>query len=121
MAQEDAFGKSGDEMAYKIGFLVTSDDAVKIVREEAFPEEVARGDVLVARATPFNFREKAQSLVETGAEAIIARGGNYSLLQEMEMEIPIVELKVTTADVLEVLGKYIDNHPTLHSFHITHG
>lgn len=47
---------------------------------------------------------KAQDLVEKGAEVLISRGGTAQLLKQ-ELMIPIVEIQVTTYDILGALQK----------------
>jgi transcriptional regulator with PAS, ATPase and Fis domain len=47
---------------------------------------------------------KARNLMERGAEVMISRGGTAQLLKQ-ELMLPVVEIQVTTFDILEALQK----------------
>ena len=51
--------------------------------------------------------KKAKNLMERGVEVIISRGGTAQLLKQ-ELVIPIVEIQVTTYDILRALQKILN-------------
>ena len=68
-------------MAYCIGFIVTEEAESEIITQEVFPAEVARREVLVQTVRPGETEEAAQNLLRAGAQALVARGGNFRDLQ----------------------------------------
>jgi len=71
--------------------------AKEICKEFAKPIAIEVGDL-------HEGLRKAQDLMERGAEVLISRGGTAQLLKQ-ELTIPIVEIQVTTYDILGALQK----------------
>ena len=57
-------------------------------------------DVDILDADPGNVLERTRTAIANGAKVIISRGGFYELLSA-EFDIPVVEVKVTTFDLIE--------------------
>ena len=97
-------------MAYCIGFIVTEEAESEIITQEVFPAEVARREVLVQTVRPGETEEAAQNLLRAGAQALVARGGNFRDLQKSVSDVPLVELVMRTPDVLQALNGRVEDY-----------
>lgn len=91
-------------MSYCIGFLVSDEAEAQSITQELFPQEVAQKTVLVRAVHPDQVMAAARELIQSGAQALVARGGNFRDLKAVITEVPLVELIFRTSDVLDVLG-----------------
>lgn len=66
----------------------------------AVPDEVRVVEALLSEAIPV-----ARRLEEQGAEVFIARGGTAMLLRQEGIQSPIVELHLTSADIVQALDE----------------
>lgn len=96
-------------MAYCIGFIAADRDEAQIV-EENFSDEVIRGELLVQVVSPNQVLTVAQELVRRGAQAIIARGGNFEELQGPFNDVPVIGLNITAQDVFSILNNVADRY-----------
>ncbi len=97
-------------MAYCIGYVATDQEEVRRVTEEVFPQEVALGELLAGAAEPEHVLPLARELIRQGAQAIVARGGNFQNLQAIAADLPLIELNIMAQDVFAVLGKVADQY-----------
>ncbi len=97
-------------MAYTVGFILFAAEEADQVREVLFPEEFARGEVLVRIVEPGGYLKAAEELVGEGAQALITRGGSYHNLREHGAGVPLVELAIGTQDIIYALSKVIDKY-----------
>lgn len=100
-------------MAYRIGIVVADQEEADIICNEVFPEEVRHRELLVRVSSPNRILADARSLVGDGAQALIARGGNYHELEQAFDEVPLVELSVLAQDVLSTLGGLAGRYDTV--------
>lgn len=100
-------------MAHVVGFLLSNEEEARTVREELFPRELARGEVLVHTIRPNETGQAAEELLQAGAQALIARGGNFNDLQAKELNVPLVELTLGAQDVLLELSRVVDRYPAI--------
>jgi PAS domain S-box-containing protein len=64
-------------------------------------EENGLANVDVLEANPENVLELARSAIARGAKVLISRGGFYEVIKA-EFDIPVVEVKVTAFDLIEI-------------------
>ena len=76
-------------------FSSMSEVARRVVEENGF------GNVEVLEADPENIVELTRSAIGRGAKTLISRGGFYELIKS-EFDIPVVEVKVTAFDLIEI-------------------
>ena len=86
-----------------IGFIVPSKQEELRV-EDLFEEEISSGRLIVEIMKHNKLVNQAKRLVEKGAHAIIARGGTYNDLKD-NLNIPVINLRTSTGDILQALGK----------------
>lgn len=97
-------------MGYRIGYIATDEEEVQLLKEEVFPSEVARGELLIEVVQPQYIRSVAKRLIQRGAQAIIARGGNFQDAHNVISDVPLIELEIMAQDVFAVLGEVVDQY-----------
>lgn len=89
----------------KIAFLA-SDDAVASLIKKSLTNILAPDDEVIIK--PLQFSDiigQGSELVKNGVQVIITSGGTYSDLCRAIDTIPIIQLSVSTSDILYTLGK----------------
>lgn len=97
-------------MAYRIGLIVADPEESQQIQENIFPWEIKTGELLVRAVRPWEVLDTARALVQGGAQAIIARGGNYQTLRGVFTNVPLVELTVTAQDVFAILSGVVGDY-----------
>ena len=97
-------------MAYCIGLIVADPEEAQQIQENVFPQEIKNGKLLVRAVRPWEVLATARALARDGAQAIIARGGNYQTLRDVFTDVPLVELTVTAQDVFAILNDVVRNY-----------
>ena len=97
-------------MSYAVGFILFAAEEAKQVRELLFPEEYARGEVMVRIVRPSEYLAAADELVKSGARALITRGGSFHDLLRRGASVPLVELSIGAQDILSELSAVIDKY-----------
>lgn len=90
-------------MKSRIGFIVPSEQ-VKLRIKDLLKEEVNNGTIIVETLKHNKLLKQAQNLINKGVSAIIGRGGTYIDLKN-NLNIPVVDLGITTSDILYALSK----------------
>lgn len=98
-------------MKYRIGFLISDQTESQILSQQLFAKEVARGEVLI-RSVPYHSQVlgAAREAIQQGAQALIARGGNYRDLKREITEVPVIELTLRVSSVLQALKGQLDKY-----------
>ena len=78
--------------------------------QEVFPQEIARGEVLLRVIQPNETAMAAHELVREGAQAIVARGGNFRDLEAEFPDVPLIELTLGVQDILPELGAAVGRY-----------
>lgn len=97
-------------MTYRIGFIVPDQEEARRIQKDVFPQEMERTELLVRAVRPREVLDAARSLVQAGAQAIIARGGNYRDLQDSVNDVPVIGMDVTAQDVFSILNGVVDQY-----------
>lgn len=97
-------------MSYAVGFILFATEEAEQVRKLLFPEEYARGEVMVRIVKPSEYLTAADDLVRSGARALITRGGSYHDLVRRGAPVPLVELSIGAQDILAELSAVIDQY-----------
>lgn len=97
-------------VAHVVGLILSNEDEARTVRETLFPQEHARGEVLVQVVRPNEIPQMAEAVLQAGAQALIARGGTFHTLQSCGLSVPLVELTVSAQDVLLELSGVIERY-----------
>lgn len=93
-------------MDKRIG-IIANDIEMKALIEEMYPEEVASGEFYIDILEEERMEHQAGSLEEKGVNVIIARGGPYRHAVGV-VEVPIVHMKITAADILQALKEAME-------------
>ena len=96
-------------MPHIVGFILFAEAEGQACRD-LFPEEVARGEILVRIIQPNEILSAAEELIRAGAQALVTRGGSYYQLQEKSLPVPLVGLTIGAQDILPVLSRVIDRY-----------
>lgn len=97
-------------MAYCIGLIVADPEESQQIQETIFPKEIENAELLVRAVRPREVLTAARALVRDGAQAIVARGGNYQTLRDVFTDVPLVELTVTAQDVFAILNHVVGGY-----------
>lgn len=97
-------------MSYCIGYIVSEASEVQIITQEVFPREVSKGEILVQSIRPGEAADAAKALVRAGAQLLVARGGNFQNLQQLDLDVPSVELVMRTTHVLRAIGDRLSGY-----------
>ena len=100
-------------MAHTVGFILSVQEEADHVSKLLFPREVAHREILVRTVLPNEISGVAEELIQSGAQALIARGGNFNDLQRCGLPVPLVELTISTQDVLMELSRVIDRYDSI--------
>lgn len=89
----------------RIGIIAPTAEFAQLVRR-CFSDELEQGSIVVEPLTIQldQFVAQAQRMEASGADAIIARGGNYEIIRD-EVSIPVVQIPITAVDVIPALQK----------------
>ncbi|MBV7274504.1 sigma 54-interacting transcriptional regulator [Clostridium sp. PL3] len=85
-------------MDKKIG-VIASDEELKNSIIELFPDDVEQRKIIIDILDPNKMEEQGKILENKGAKAIVARSGGYAYTVG-KVNIPVVNLKITTLDIL---------------------
>lgn len=108
----DRAGKE-NAMAYRIGIITADQGETHMLTTSVFPAETASGELIIREGRPSNIAAVAAKMVAEGAQALIARGGNYFELNKVFHEVPLMEIGVTAQDVLATLGEAVGRYRTI--------
>ncbi len=90
----------------KVAYIVPSDQ-IQCLAEHALCEEIGEGWLDVMQIDPYHIKEEYEELILKGYGCIIARGGTYHEIKSLNPSIPIVEERIHTADILEMITAYL--------------
>ena len=88
----------------KIAYIVPSEAMMKSV-QDILKEEISAGVIDVLMIDVSNVESEYRKLCDKGYSCIVARGGTFSDLKKHEDLIPVVEERIRTSDILEVLAE----------------
>ena len=83
----------------KIIGVIASDEELKNSIIELFPEDVAKGRIIIDILDPNKMEEQGKILENKGAKAIIGRSGGY-VYTLGKVNVPVINLEITTLDIL---------------------
>ncbi|MBN2287073.1 MAG: sigma 54-interacting transcriptional regulator [Tissierellales bacterium] len=90
-------------MKDKIGFIVPSQEVKERINLLLEKESIGI-HVLLSVFDENNMMGQANDLIQKGACAIVARGGIYHTIYN-QLNVPVINLNITTEDILEALSK----------------
>ncbi|NMS89773.1 sigma 54-interacting transcriptional regulator [Clostridioides difficile] len=88
-------------MRKKIG-IIASDIELKERIEELYREDVANGTIIIDILNLDLMENQGRILVEKGAQAIIGRGGGYSLVIDT-VNVPVIPMNMKSTDLLRAI------------------
>ena len=88
----------------KIAYIVPSETMMESVKN-ILAEEIREGVIDVLMIDVSNVEGEYLSLCGKGYSCIIARGGTYTDLKQYEDIIPVIEERIRTSDILEMLSE----------------
>lgn len=98
-------------MKYRIGFIISDQTESQILSQQLFAKEVACGEVLIRNVSHHGkVLDTARELIQQGAQALIARGGNYRDLKKGISTVPVIELTMRISSVLQALKGQLDKY-----------
>jgi len=98
-------------MKYRIGFIISDQTESQILSQQLFAKEVACGEVLIRNVSHHSkVFDTARELIQQGAQALIARGGNYRDLKKEITTVPVIELTMRISSVLQALKGQLDKY-----------
>ena len=83
----------------KIIGVIASDEELKNSIIELFPEDVAKGRIIIDILDSSKMEEQGKMLESRGAKAIIGRSGGY-VYTLGKVSVPVVNLEITALDIL---------------------
>lgn len=89
----------------KVAYIVPSEQ-IQCMAERALCSEIKEGWLNVMQIDPYHIKEKYEELLQEGYGCIIARGGTYHEIKSLNPTIPIVEERIRTADILEMVTEF---------------
>lgn len=90
----------------KVAYIVPSDQ-IQYLAEHALCEEIGEGWLDVMQIDPYHIKEEYEELIQRGYGCIISRGGTYHEIKSLNPSIPIVEERIHTADILEMITAFL--------------
>ena len=87
----------------KIAFLEANINIVERT-ESLLAEQIKTGEVIVHQVGVRTIEKEARELVKAGVQAIIARGGTYQDLAEVDLGIPVIRMVISASDILLALN-----------------
>lgn len=87
----------------KIAFLEANINIVERT-EGLLAEQIKTGEVVVYQVGVRTIEKEARELVKEGVQAIIARGGTYQDLAEVDLGIPVIRMVISASDILLALN-----------------
>lgn len=89
----------------KVAYIVPSEQIQRLT-EQALCKEREEGWLDVMQMDPYHIKEKYEELIQDGYGCIIARGGTYHEIKSLNPSVPIVEERIHTADILEMITDF---------------
>lgn len=101
-------GNSDNKLFFdKVAYIVPSDDIQSDV-EKALHKEIKEGWINVLQISPYDIQGEYDRLVSEGYGCVIARGGTYKELSSVAKTIPVVEERIRTADILQIVTDFFE-------------